>query len=239
MALALLFGLQSEPAAGQAEVRNFTQPIPMLNTGGHSAPVRGLIFAPPDGLHLLSAGLDKIVNIWNLHEAPPAIARTIRPRIWRGYAGAIYAMALSPVAEPDGQRLLAVAGFGVQAGRGEIGLFRFPGANNRPTGDVLPPLPGGTPGPDPDGHLGVVVSLAFHPRGGFLASAGHDTTIRVWNLQTRRTVAVLKGQHTRPVNAVAYLPDGNHIVSGGADGQVLLWDVDARGRGPVRAGSLD
>ena len=228
MALALLFGLQSEPAAGQAEVRNFTQPIPMLNTGGHSAPVRGLIFAPPDGLQLLSAGLDKIVNIWNLREAPPALARTIRPRIWRGYAGAIYAMALSPVAEPDGQRLLAVAGFGVQAGRGEIGLFRFPGANSRPTGDVLPPLPGGTPGPDPDGHLGVVVSLAFHPRGGFLASAGHDTTIRVWDLHTRRTVAVLKGQHTRPVNAVAYLPDGNHIVSGGADGQVLLWDVDAR-----------
>ncbi|MBV8609752.1 MAG: hypothetical protein JO034_20135, partial [Singulisphaera sp.] len=63
--------------------------------------------------------------------------------------GAIYAMALSPVAEPDGQRLLAVAGFGVQAGRGEIGLFRFPGANSRPTGDVLPRSPAARPAPTP------------------------------------------------------------------------------------------
>jgi WD40 repeat protein len=223
LALGLLSGLRADRAEGQAEIRNVTQPIPVLNTGGHSAPVRGLIFAPPDGGQLLSAGLDKIVNTWNLREAHPAVARTIRPRIWRGYAGAIYAMALSPVAEPDGQRLLAVAGIGVSNSRGEIGLFRFPGSNNQPTGDVLPPLPGG----NPDGHAMSVMSLAFHPKGGFLASASNDTTVRVWNLQTRRNPAVLNG-HTKPVNAVAYLPDGNHLVSGGADGQILLWDVNQR-----------
>src|SRR2546426_513139 len=51
----------AERAFGQAEVRNLTQPIPVINTGGHSAPVRALVFAPPDGAQLLSAGFDKII----------------------------------------------------------------------------------------------------------------------------------------------------------------------------------
>src|SRR4051812_6638917 len=36
-------------ASAQAEVRNLTQPIPVVNPGGHSGPVRALLFAPPDG----------------------------------------------------------------------------------------------------------------------------------------------------------------------------------------------
>ena len=135
-ALIVLGGASVRSARAQADLRDITQPIPVVNTGGHSAPVRSLIFASRDGSQLLSAGMDKIINVWNLGEAPPGLARTIRPRIWRGYAGAIHAMALSPTPDRDGQRTLAVAGFGVQSTRGEIGLFRFPGLNSRPTGDV-------------------------------------------------------------------------------------------------------
>jgi WD40 repeat protein len=226
--LGLLVGTTADRASGQADMRTLTQPIPIVNTGGHSAPVRGLIFVPPDGGFLLSAGQDKIVNVWDLRVVHPAVVRTIRPRIWRGYAGAIYASALSPVVDREGQRLLAVAGFGFRTSRGEIGLFRFPGANSRSTGDVLPTLPGGRAGPNPEGHLGIVKSLAFHPRGGFLASASDDATVRVWNVQTRQTVALLQRGHTGAVNAVAYLPDGNRLVSGGADGQVILWDISRR-----------
>ena len=135
-ALIVLGGASVRRAQAQADLRDITQPIPVVNSGGHTAPVRSLIFASRDGSQLLSAGMDKIINVWNLSEAPPGLARTIRPRIWRGYAGAIYAMALSPTPDRDGQRTLAVAGFGVQNTRGEIGLFRFPGLNSRPTGDV-------------------------------------------------------------------------------------------------------
>ena len=227
IALGFSIGLGADRAEGQAEIRNLTQPIPVVNTGGHSAPVRSLIFASPDGGQLLSAGFDKIVNVWNLRDAHPSVVATIRPRIWRGNAGAIYALALSPVAEPDGQRILAAAGIGLHTNRGEIGLFRFPGANNLPTGDLLPLLPGGQPGVNPVGHTMSVMSLAFHPRGVFLASASNDRTVRVWDLRVRRTVALLNG-HTDAVNAVAYLPDGNHLVSGGADGRVILWDVNRR-----------
>src|SRR4051794_6371937 len=166
-----------DQAIAQAQVRNLTQPIPVLNTGGHTAPVRALVFAPPDGAQLLSAGFDKIVNVWNLRDDPPGLARTIRPRIWRGYAGSIYSIALSPRPEADGRRLLALAGYGVHSSRGEIGLFRYPGSNNAPTGEVVGELAGGAP---QGGHAGTVMSLAFDPRGGFLASASVDATARIW-----------------------------------------------------------
>ena len=229
-ALIVLGGASVRRARAQADLRDITQPIPVVNSGGHTAPVRSLIFASRDGSRLLSAGMDKIINVWNLSEAPPGLARTIRPRIWRGYAGAIYAMALSPTPDRDGQRTLAVAGFGVQNTRGEIGLFRFPGLNSRPTGDVQGQLPSGGLGEkEPQGHLNSVMCLAFDPRGGFLCSGSNDATARIWDLRTRRTVAVLRG-HTKAINALAYSPDGRRLVTAGADGLVMLWDVDRRVR---------
>jgi WD40 repeat protein len=208
----------------QAALTNLTQPIPVINTGGHSAPVRALVFAPPDGAQLLSAGFDKIIQVWNLRDAPPGLAKTIRPRIWRGYAGVIYAMVLAPQADTNGQRLLAVAGFGLQNSRGEIGLFRYPGSSQAATGDVAGELPGGPS----QGHTGSVMSLAFDPRGRFLASASMDGTVRLWDLTTRSSVALVG--HTGPVNVVAYSPEGRRLVSGGADGSIVLWDVDRRTR---------
>ncbi|MEJ7636739.1 MAG: WD40 repeat domain-containing protein, partial [Singulisphaera sp.] len=230
VALIVLGGASVQRARAQADLRDITQPIPVVTSGGHSAPVRSLIFASRDGSQLLSAGMDKIINVWNLGETPPGLARTIRPRIWRGYAGAIHAMALSPTPDRNGQRTLALAGFGVQNTRGEIGLFRFPGLNSRPTGDVEAQLPSGGLGEEePQGHLNSVTCLAFDPRGGFLCSGSNDTTARIWDLKTRRTVAVLSG-HAKAINALAYSPDGRRLVTAGADGVITLWDVDRRVR---------
>jgi WD40 repeat protein len=137
-------------------------------------------------------------------------------------------MALSPAPVGDGQRILAVAGYGVESTRGEIGLFRFPGRNTFPTGDVAAPLPSGNPSDrEPQGHLNSVLSLAFDPRGDYLASGSSDTTARIWHLPRRRTVAVLRG-HTRAIQALAYSPDGRRLLTAGADGLVVLWDVDRR-----------
>src|SRR4051794_33094852 len=47
-------------AEAQANLGDITQPIPVVNSGGHSAPVRSLIFTSADGLTLLSGGMDKV-----------------------------------------------------------------------------------------------------------------------------------------------------------------------------------
>lgn len=221
-ALALVL-LRAERAQAQADLRDITQPIAVVNSGGHSAPVRSLIFAAPDGSQILSAGLDKVVHVWSLGDPRPRLVQTIRPRLWRGYAGAIYAMALAPRVDAGGQRLLAVAGIGVESHRGEINLFRFPGLEHVATGEIDAQLPGGAP----RGHGMSVMCLAFDPSGRFLASGSNDRTVRVWNVPARTTAAVLSG-HTGPVNALGYAPDGLRLVTGGGDGLLNVWDVARR-----------
>jgi WD40 repeat protein len=224
-----MLGLGAGQAAGQAQVRDFpTLPILVLNTGGHNAPVRSLVFAEPDGSQLLSAGMDKVANEWTLSGGRAALSRTIRPPIWRGYRGVIYAMALSPRVAGRTQ-LLAVAGYGVENTRGNIGLFRFPGSGALATGDVEAQLPSGTVSErEPQGHTNTVMGLAFDPTGKeILASCSLDGTVRLWDLQTKRTLAVLRDQ-AGAVNALVFTPDGLGLVTGGDDGVLRLWDVSRR-----------
>jgi WD40 repeat protein len=220
---------QVEVQAGkQQEVEpSFTQPILLLRTGGHRAPIRSLVFTS-DGSYLLSAGMDKIVNVWNLGEGGPALERTIRPPIWRGLTGTIFAMALSPTADDRGQRVLAVAGFGVAPLRGNIGLFYFPGSHAITTGDHFAQLLTDAPNdPGPSGHTSIVTSLAFNPRGTLLASGSGDATARIWDWKNRRTTAILRG-HVGPINTLAFTPEGTHLITGGSDGTLRLWDIDRR-----------
>jgi WD40 repeat protein len=209
-------------ALAQAEARNPTQPVLVYQTGGHSAPVQALAFTP-DGAQLLSGGMDRLVNVWMLNDGPPRLSRTLRPPIWRGRRGAVYALALAPVAA-EGQRFLAVAGYGVESQYGNIGLYRYPGRNGLPTGDIVAQLPSGEAVAAPAGHTNVVRCLAFDPTGRYLASGSNDRTVRIWDVPARRTVAVLAG-HTGPVTSLAFAFSGRRMFTAGPDGSILLWDV--------------
>ncbi len=223
-----ILSLLAGRAAAQAEVRNPTQPVLVLDTDGHNGPVMALVFTP-DGGQLLSAGMDKVVHVWNLAEEDRGLARTIRPPIWRGLRGAIFDIALSPKADREGQRLLAVAGFGVQSTSGNIALYRYPGADPGSTGEIVAQLPAGTANdPEPEGHWNAVKCLAFDPTGQFLASGSFDGTIRIWDTAARRTLAVFQGHDGTPVTNVAFTPDGKTLASTGANGHVVLWNVEPR-----------
>ena len=84
--------LAPEVACAQDEVRNYRQPILRVETGGHHARVRSILWR--DQETLLTAGEDKLVNVWDLR-AEPRLAGSLRPPIWRGLAGSIYAIAAS------------------------------------------------------------------------------------------------------------------------------------------------
>ncbi|KAF2353500.1 TFIID subunit TAF5 NTD2 domain [Trinorchestia longiramus] len=75
------------------------------------------------------------------------------------------------------------------------------------------------------GHSGPVTAVSVSPDRALLASAGQDSTVRIWSLQTWTCVVVLRG-HIYPVWSVRFSPHGYYLVSGGHDKTARLWTTD-------------
>jgi WD40 repeat protein len=85
------------------------------------------------------------------------------------------------------------------------------------------------------GHSDWINALSYSQDGKYLASAGRDRTVRLWDSGSGKDVQVLK-DHPQNVKAVAFLPEGNRIVSTTGkwnkekkvwQGEVKIWDAKA------------
>src|SRR3954451_223683 len=74
------------------------------------------------------------------------------------------------------------------------------------------------------GHEGAVVSVAFDPQGGTLASGSDDKTVKLWEPGSGKLLCTLEG-HGTWVWGVAFDPRGGTLASGSGDKTVKLWDV--------------
>lgn len=74
------------------------------------------------------------------------------------------------------------------------------------------------------GHTAAVLTAAFSPDGQFLATAGVDNTIRIWN-QQGKLLNTLTG-HPATIRAVKYSLDGQQLVSIGDNGSVFIWNAE-------------
>ncbi|KAL8299079.1 hypothetical protein RB593_009133 [Gaeumannomyces tritici] len=79
-----------------------------------------------------------------------------------------------------------------------------------------------------EGHNGDVNSVAFAHDGKTVASASHDTTVKLWNTATGGCRATLKG-HNGWVSSVAFAHDGKTVASASYDKTVKLWDTATGG----------
>src|SRR5205085_1697322 len=87
----------------------------------------------------------------------------------------------------------------------------------RTIGTLARPAPGGF-------ARFVVLGAQYSPDGKRLLTPGFEKTLRVWDVETGRELAMWTG-HNGPVGAATWSPDGKLAASGGDDGLVKIWDA--------------
>ncbi|HEV3142819.1 MAG TPA: M56 family metallopeptidase [Gemmataceae bacterium] len=74
------------------------------------------------------------------------------------------------------------------------------------------------------GHTALVYTLAITPNGRLLLTAGHDKTVRIWNLESGQEVHTLTS--SSGIRSLTLSPDGQTLVTGSLDDNfITFWDM--------------
>lgn len=76
-----------------------------------------------------------------------------------------------------------------------------------------------------NGHSNLVTAVAVsgNSKSVTLASSSFDTTVKLWNLVTKKEIATLEA-YAGSVHSVAISPDGQIVASGNGDNTIKLWN---------------
>ncbi|MDE3258695.1 MAG: Ig-like domain-containing protein [Gemmatimonadota bacterium] len=186
---------------------------------GHmGASVDAVVFSP-DGRRLVSGSWDQVIHIRD-------VATRVQLATWEVVREG-YGWSVSLSFSPDGSRL--VSGF-------DDGTVRLWDLATRAEVATL------------EGHKRAVTSVAYSPKGDYLASAGAhgDGTVILWDVTAQSQVATLDLPGVSYAESVVFSPDGAVLFAGlglGSRGAILVWDVETgsqigliRGHEHVRGG---
>ncbi len=176
--------------------RSVKLPFDPVPPVGADAHVKSVAFSP-NGALIAAGGDDGAVRLWNAHNHQPVA--TMRPsppyQIW------------SVAFSPDNRQVVSAAG----DDNNSVQLWDVDPAG--PTGPAMVGRPGFP-----------LYSVSFSPDGRSIISASNDGTVRVWDVATRRSIAVMSGDEN-PVLSVALAHHHPWIVSGDTGGTVRFWDT--------------
>ena len=79
------------------------------------------------------------------------------------------------------------------------------------------------------GHKAIVRTVCFNPTNDLILLSGGqvDTELKVWNTETGKNIANLKG-HTSDIHSVKMVGDGSFAISVSKDKKILLFDIRAK-----------
>ncbi len=160
----------------------------------------------PDFKYVLTSSYDQIGRLWKLSsEDNIRVYRSAKDRLW------------AIEAAPSGEFVVAACN------DGRIYFWESIGSAN-----LLGTLPNrkdaqSTSADSQVGHEGPVFDVAVDPTSRFVASAGADGTVRLWNVELARQVNLLKG-HADKVYSVTFSEDGQYLLTASRDKTARLWD---------------
>ncbi|MCE9603506.1 MAG: hypothetical protein K8U03_01235 [Planctomycetia bacterium] len=218
-------------ATGMIRVWNSADGAPLASWGAHDAAVTSLAFDTA-GQQFVSSGADGGVALWKL---PTVALRTLHER----------PVAVAAMATTTDGKLLAVASadksltiVDVATGKANHAKEALPNqstalsfavdgsllavGNDSGSVQFYKAADGADAGADAGalgGHVGAVAGVAFHPKGGQLATAGADGTLRLWNAPLPSRPLSGAG---KKINVLAASPNGQLIATATEDG-VQLW----------------
>ncbi|MCL2926991.1 MAG: AAA-like domain-containing protein [Trichodesmium sp. MAG_R01] len=73
------------------------------------------------------------------------------------------------------------------------------------------------------GHNGAVTSVKFSPNQEFLASAGVDGKVIIWNLEGKKITEWETEQ--KSINSLIFHPDNKYLATAGSNGTVKIWSL--------------
>ncbi len=211
------------------------KPFHTHDMGGKAGEEATSIAFSPDGMRLVSVGLDGTLEFWDVAKQQP-LSKSIRIT-----DGALRSVAFSPNGE-----LLALAG--------DDGKLRLLNPKTRQTiGEPVNAQQGGitqvafsTDGKQiitagVSGMVKIWDSVTHEPVGGLsqrgpvwtfavsrdgmrLVSAGSDSAVRLWDMSRQQTLRHPIKAHEAAVGSIAFSPNGRSLASAGEDGTLRLWD---------------